>query len=146
MAGKERILFVCTHNSARSQMAEGLVRHMYGSNYDAFSAGTQPSVVNPYAVRAMAEIGIDISHQLSKGIDEFINDSFDYVITVCDNARETCPFFPNGKMIHKEFRDPSLIQGTEEEIETAFRQSRDEIKKWLELTLGNQKRKKKPAD
>ena len=89
---KKKVLFICTHNSARSQMAEGLLNHLYESGYEAYSAGTRPSIVNPFAIKAMAEIGIDISGRRSKGIDEFKDMNFDCVVTVCDHAKETCPF------------------------------------------------------
>ncbi len=91
---KKKVLLICTHNSARSQMAEGLLKHLYESKYEAYIAGTKPSMVNPYAINAMTEIGIDISRNRSKGIDEFQGMKLDYVDTVCDNAKATCPFFP----------------------------------------------------
>ena len=131
----KNILFICTHNSARSQMAEGLMKRRFGDSYEAFSAGTEPSIINPYAVKAMDEIGIDISHQRAKGINEFIEKKFDFVITVCDQARESCPFFPGGGIIHKGFKDPAQVQGNEEEKRQAFRKSRDEIKHWIEQTF-----------
>ncbi len=109
---KKKVLLICTHNSARSQMAEGLLNALYGNKYKAYSAGTKPSTVNPYAINAMAEIGIDISKNRSKSIDEFQGMKFDYVITVCDNAKETCPFFPGGEeYLHKSFDDPSDFNG-----------------------------------
>lgn len=138
MAEKVRLLFICTHNSARSQMAEGLVRHLLDSDYEVFSAGTQPFEINPYAVRVMEEIGVDLSAHRAKGLEEFRDKTFDFVITVCDDARETCPFFPHGKMIHKGFNDPSRVQGSEEEILRAFRKSRDEIREWIEITFSDQ--------
>jgi len=105
---KSRILFLCTGNSARSQMAEGLLRHMAGDRFEVFSAGTRPSGLNPNAVQAMAEVGIDISGHRSKHVDEFAGHQFDYVFTVCDNAKETCPFFPGGgKRLHQSFEDPA---------------------------------------
>ena len=91
---KQRVLILCTGNSARSQMAEGLLRHMAGDRYEVFSAGTRPVGLNPNAVEAMSEIGIDISGQRSKSVDEFVDQQFDYIITVCDNAKESCPIFP----------------------------------------------------
>ena len=127
-----KILFICTHNSARSQMAEGLMRELYGDHYDAYSAGTDLTNVNPNAIRVMKEIGVDISHQRSKSISEFKDWKFDYVITVCDQARETCPFFPDGVFIHTSFKDPSLIDGSENEILNSFREVRDEIRNWIE--------------
>ncbi|MGQ9632324.1 MAG: arsenate reductase ArsC [bacterium] len=134
---KKKVLFICTQNSARSQMAEGLLRALYGDLYEAYSAGTQPSRVNPYAVRAMAEIGIDISEHRSKGVDEFLGQKFDYVITVCDRARETCPFFPGGgKYLHESFEDPAEFKGSEDEVLALFKRVRDEIKGWIERTFG----------
>jgi arsenate reductase len=117
-------------------MAEGLLRQLYGERYEAYSAGTKPSRVNPYAIRVMAEIGIDISRHLSKSIDGFLGMDFDYVITVCDHARETCPVFPGaGKYLHHDFEDPSLTKGREEEILASFRQVRNEIVDWVEETF-----------
>ena len=130
---KETVLFICTHNSARSQIAEGFLRSFYADRYEAHSAGTEPSSVNPHAVQVMTEIGIDISSQRSKGIDEFINKEIDYVITVCDHARQTCPFFPGGKkLIHKGFKDPASFHRNDNETLALFRQVRDEIKAWIE--------------
>ncbi len=133
---KKRVLFICTHNSARSQIAEGLLNSLYGSRYEAHSAGIAPTAINPYAVRAMAEIGIDISANRSKSIEEFRGEIFDYVVTVCDDAREACPFFPGKKVIHKSFQDPSQFRGTDDEILVKVRKVRDEIKGWIESTFG----------
>lgn len=134
---KKKVLFICTHNSARSQMAEGLLNHLYESGYEAYSAGTRPSIVNPFAIKAMAEIGIDISGRRSKGIDEFKDMKFDYVVTVCDHAKEACPFFSGAKESrHKSFDDPSDSDGTEENILKCFRRVRDEIRDWLSKTFG----------
>mgnify|MGYP000038161510 CR=1 FL=1 len=134
---KQKVLFICTHNSARSQMAEGILRALYGDRYEAHSAGIQPTKVNPYAIKVMREFGIDISTHCSKSIEEFREKDFDYVVTVCDSAKETCPFFPGGRIhLHKEFNDPSGIKGHENEILTEFRKVRDEIKKWIEETFG----------
>jgi arsenate reductase len=141
MGNRKKILFICTHNSARSQMAEGLLNSLYGDQFIAFSAGTEPSELNPFAVRVMDEIGIDISSYRAKGLDRFKDELFDYVITVCDHAKETCPFFPHGKMIHQAFADPSLVRGSDEKILDAFRKSRDEIKEWIELVLSDLKNK-----
>jgi len=133
---KKTILFVCTHNSARSQLAEGLMRSLYGDSFEVSSAGTKPASVNPFAVKAMAEIGIDITGQTSKNVQEFLGIEFDYVVTVCDYAKETCPFFPGGgKYIHKSFRDPAAVIGTDEVKLAAFRMVRDEIKDWLQKTF-----------
>ncbi len=133
---KKKILFICTHNSARSQMAEGLINHFFKDNYIAHSAGTKPSNVNPFAVRVMKEKGIDISEHTSKHVNTFKNHSFDYVVTVCDSAKEECPFFPGAKeYIHKSFPDPSSYEGNEDEKLEFFRYIRDEIFKWLKNTF-----------
>jgi arsenate reductase len=135
---KEKILFICTHNSARSQMAEGFINSRHNEKYEAFSAGTTPTKVNPYAITAMSEIGIDISKHYSKNVNEFPGKKFDYVVTVCDNAKETCPFFPGGaKYIHQSFNDPSQCKGIEEEIMNCVRNARDEIGLWVEKTFGS---------
>jgi len=134
---KKKVLFICTHNPARSQMAEGILRTLYGDRYEAYSAGTQPTKVNPYAIKVMSEIGIDISNHRSKSAEEFRGKEFDYVVTVCDNAKEACPFFPGGKTyLHKGFKDPSEFKGNENEIVAEFRRVRDEIKRWIEETFG----------
>lgn len=134
---KRRVLFLCTHNSSRSQMAEGLLRHLYGDAFEAYSAGTAPSQVSPYAIRAMAEIGVDISHQRSKHLEEFQGQSFDYVITVCDSAREQCPLFPGAKRsLHWSLPDPSQASGSEEERLAVFRQVREAIRQRIEETFG----------
>jgi len=128
---KKNVLFLCTHNSARSQMAEGLLRALLGEGYQAFSAGVSPTIVDPDAIRVMDEIGIDISGQRSKGLEEVRETKFDTVVTVCDNARESCPLFPGaGSMIHKSFQDPASFQG--EERLAAFRRIRDELRAWIE--------------
>jgi arsenate reductase len=132
---KKKVLFLCTHNSARSQMAEGLLNTLYGEKYEARSAGVTPTKINPYVVKAMAEIGIDISGNRSKSIEEFRGKSFNYVVTVCDNARETCPFFPGEKIIHKAFEDPSQFKGSEEEILKRVRRVREEIREWIKSTF-----------
>jgi arsenate reductase len=130
---KKKILFICTHNSARSQIAEGFIKHQYGEQFEAFSAGTKPTKVNPYAIRVMSEIGIDISKHKSKSINNFEGMEFDYVVTVCDQAKESCPFFPAAKFfIHKSFEDPSSLEGTEEEILANFRKARQKIREWIE--------------
>lgn len=138
--GKIKVLFICTHNSARSQMAEGILRNLYGGRFDVSSAGTEPSRVNPYAVRVMDEIGIDISHYASKNLDMYAGMHFDYVVTVCDRANETCPVFTGGgKKLHKGFPDPAGFGGRDEEIMAGFRTVRDEIKCWIESEFcGNQ--------
>ncbi len=128
-----RVLILCTGNSARSQMAEGLLRHDAGNVYEVFSAGTKPTRVRPEAITVMREVGIDISGHRSKSVDEFAGQDFDYVITVCDNAKESCPIFPaNTKRIHWSIDDPAAVQGPEEERLAAFRRIRDELRARLQ--------------
>jgi len=131
----ETVLFICTHNSARSQMAEAFLNALCGDKYEAQSAGITPTGLNPYVVKAMAEIGIDLSTHRSKSILEFQGKPFDYVVTVCDAAREACPFFPGEKEISKSFPDPSEFKGTEAEIMEKVRELRDEIRDWVEQTF-----------
>jgi len=129
MPEPQRVLFVCTGNSARSQMAEGLLRHEAGDRFDVFSAGTHPTQVRPEAVAAMHEIGIDITRHRSKSIDEFAGQEFDYVITVCDHANQTCPVFPgHARRLHWSFEDPAAAPGSEEQRKAVFRRVRDEIR------------------
>jgi arsenate reductase len=130
MNAKKRVLILCTGNSARSQMAEGLLRSMAGDRLDVFSAGTQPAGLNSNAVAAMAEIGIDISGHRSKSVDEFRGQAFDYVITVCDGAREACPVFPGqARQIHHDFEDPAAAPAERQLV--VFRKVRDELREWL---------------
>jgi len=125
---KTRVLFLCTHNSARSQMAEGLLRHMSGDRFEVMSAGTEATHVRPLAIRAMDEVGVDISAQESETLGSYLREPFDYVITVCDEANEACPFFPGAsERLHWSFPDPSKAQGTEEERLEVFRRVRDDI-------------------
>jgi arsenate reductase len=136
MSQKQRVIFVCTHNSARSQMGEGLLRHLAGDRYEVFSAGTQSTRVNPLAIKAMAEKGIDISHHTSDHIDKYMGMEFDYVITVCDNANESCPYFPTNKTRwHWSLEDPSAATGTEEEKLAKFRKIRDQLEQKLAVLL-----------
>jgi arsenate reductase len=124
-----KVLFLCTENACRSQMAEGLVNHYLAGKAKAFSAGVAPGKVNPNAIRVMAELGIDISQHRSKPVSEFEGQEFDLVITVCDRAREQCPFFPGtGRKIHVSFPDPGQATGSEKEILAVFRRVRDEMK------------------
>jgi len=133
---KQRILFLCTHNSCRSQMAEGLINHDLGDRFRAYSAGTEATRVNPLAARVLAEIGIDISGHRSKTLDEFAGQQFDYVITLCDSANEQCPLFFGGvRRLHIGFDDPSRLSGPEEEVLPAFRRVRDEIRTKLTAFL-----------
>lgn len=129
---KKRVLILCTANSARSQMAEGLLRHDYGDSIEVESAGTRASLVRPEAIEVMSEIGIDISGQRSKSVDEFSGRIFDYVITVCDKAKESCPIYPGHQTrIHRGFDDPAALEGVEEERVASFRRVRDEIRAYL---------------
>ncbi len=133
MSGKKRVLILCTGNSARSQMAEGLLRHDAGTKFDVESAGVNPGSVRPEAIAVMREIGIDISAHRSKHVDEFEGQRFDYVITVCDNARETCPvFFGAAKKLHHSFEDPPAPGvSSDEQRMTVFRRVRDELRAYL---------------
>ena len=125
----KRVLFLCTGNSCRSQMAEGFLRAMVGDKFQVLSAGVKPTQVNPLAIKVMAEAGVDISGHRSKSAMEFLGQQFDYVITVCDNAKKTCPVFPGKyEKIHWDLEDPAEATGTEEEILYVFRRIRDEIK------------------
>lgn len=133
---RKTILFVCTHNAARSQMAEAIVNHLYGDRYQAYSAGTEPTEVHPFARRVMAELGMDIGQQRSKSIEEFSSRDFDWVVTLCDHARETCPVFPAGyKRVHMGFKDPAAAEGDEEEMIESFRTVRDEIRDWIDRAI-----------
>jgi arsenate reductase (thioredoxin) len=131
---KKRVLILCTGNSARSQMAEGLLRHDAGNIFDAESAGTKPGTVRPEAIAVMNELGIDISHHRSKHVNEFDCQRFDYVITVCDNAKESCPLFPGAvERLHHSFEDPPPAwHGTEEERMAIFRRVRDDLRAYLD--------------
>ena len=132
-AGPIRVLFLCTHNSARSQMAEGLLRHHGGDRFDVFSAGTQATRVRPEAILVMAELGIDVSGQESETLERYLGEPFDYVITVCDEANEACPFFPGAKArLHRSLPDPSQAAGTGEQRLKAFRSVRDRLKARIE--------------
>jgi len=142
---KSRVLFVCTHNSARSQIAEGFLRHIGGDTFDAASAGTEPGALHRLAVEVMAEEGIDISGQRAKPVDDFVQQRFDYVITLCDEANETCPFFPNaGHRLHWSFPNPSAAGGTREERLAVFRTVRDGIRARLEEFLSAQTESQQP--
>jgi arsenate reductase len=132
MSKRRRVLILCTGNSARSQMAEGLLRHDGGGGFEVASAGTHPTRVRPEAVRVMGEIGIDISQHRSKSIDEYAGQPFDVVLTVCDHANEACPVFPGAATrLHHSFVDPAAVSGTEEERLAAFREVRDQLRTYL---------------
>ena len=131
---KKRVLFLCTHNSARSQMAEGLLRNLAGDRFEVFSAGTEETRVHPLAIEAMRETGIDIRAHRSKTLDAFPGEHFDYAVTVCDRANESCPIFPGAtERIHWSFDDPSAVTGTEEERRRAFALVRDAIQNRLRM-------------
>jgi arsenate reductase len=130
---KPRILVLCTGNSARSQMGEGLFRHCLGDRFEVHSAGTRPSFVRPEAIAVMAELGIDISGHRSKPVDEFRDTEFRYVVTVCDHAKESCPVLPGvAERLHWSFEDPAAVEGTEDERLAAFRRIRDQIRERVE--------------
>lgn len=134
---KPKILFLCYHNSARSQMAEGLLKKLAGEKFDVYSAGIKPSVVHPMAIQVMNEIGIDISEQKSKSVTDFLKDHFEYVITVCDSTRDKCPIFTGAAVrLHWPFEDPASASVSKEEKLNTFRKIRDQIKQkiiaWLE--------------
>ena len=137
MNEKKRVLILCTGNSARSQMAEGLLRELGAGRFEVESAGVAPSVVRPEAVEAMREIGIDISSHRSKSVDEFIGQNFDYIVTVCDNANESCPVFPGkATRIHQSFEDPPPATALDYESRLKiFRRVRDEISEWLKTFI-----------
>ena len=129
---KQKVLILCTANSARSQMAEGLLRYDAGNRFEVRSAGTRATMVRPEAIAVMKEIGIDIADHRSKTVDEFKDETFDWVLTVCDNAKESCPIYPgHGNRLHHSFEDPAAVQGSEEERLRAFRRVRDEIREFL---------------
>jgi arsenate reductase (thioredoxin) len=133
---RRRILFLCTHNSARSQMAEGLLRFWGGDTFEVFSAGTEATFVRPLAIETMSELGIDISGQQSKTLDVYLHEPFDEVITVCDTAAEACPFFPGAvRRRHWSLEDPSKATGTEQEQLAVYRRVRDELRSRIEHEL-----------
>jgi arsenate reductase (thioredoxin) len=133
---RTRVLFLCTHNSARSQMAEGLLRHLGGDRFGVMSAGTEATSVRQEAWAVMAELGVDISGQESETLERYLGESFDHVVTVCDAANEACPVFPGAKSrLHWSFRDPSRATGDEEERLKVFREVRDEIRERIEKEL-----------
>ena len=132
MTNKKRVLILCTGNSARSQMAEGLLRQDAGDRFEVFSAGTNPGQVRPEAIAVMGELGIDISGHRSKHVDELQGRQFDYVLTVCDNARQNCPYFPGTAVtLHHSFQDPAAFQGAETDRLALFRHVRDQIREYL---------------
>lgn len=133
---KKKVLFLCTHNSARSQMAEAFLRELYPEEYEAYSAGTQKTQINPYVIQVMEEIGIDMDKQYSKNAKEMTGEEYYYIITVCDKAKGNCPFFPKGVIyMHKNFPDPSSFEGNEKEKLEFTRKIRDQIRKWIKKTF-----------
>lgn len=140
MTEKKRVLILCTGNSARSQMAEGLLRHDAGKHFEVFSAGLEPKGIRPLATKAMSEVGIDISEQRSKSVDEFAGQQFEFVITVCDNANQQCPMFPGkSERIHWSIDDPAVAEGDEEQQLSVFRRVRDELRKRLKQFVAAQR-------
>jgi arsenate reductase (thioredoxin) len=138
MNSKKRVLVLCTGNSARSQMAEGLLRNDAGERFTVESAGTKPSKVRPEAIAVMKELGIDISSHWSKHVDEFAGQEFDYVLTVCENAKESCPvFFGSATPLHQSFDDPAAVEGGAEKRLAAFRRVRDELRAYLKKFAQN---------
>ena len=136
---KEKVLFLCTHNSARSQMAEGMLRHIAGDRFEAMSAGTEATHVRPLAVRVMDEVGIDISGQGSKTLERYLGQPLDYVITLCDEANEACPFFPGARQrLHWSLPDPAAAEGTEEERLEVFRLVRDLLRGHIKEELATE--------
>jgi len=134
---KEKVLFLCTHNSVRSQMAEGWLGHLYGDRFDPMSAGAKPAGVSRTATQVMAEVGIDISNHRSESVEEYLDRKPDIVVTVCDNAREHCPVFPGKcRMIHRNFYDPGTAEGDRDFIVSEFRRIRDEIGEWIRREFG----------
>ena len=135
---KKKVLILCTHNSVRSQMAEGILRHLGGDRFEVKSAGSCPCGVNPDAIKVLSEIGIDISSQYSKDIQEFVDEEFDYVITVCDKANQTCPAFAGKyQRIHWPLEDPGNAGGSNEDILKAFRETRNKLKKLISEFISN---------
>ncbi len=130
---RKKVLFVCTHNSARSQMAEGILNTFHSDRFDAYSTGSAPTNINPHSIEVLKEIGVDISANYSKGFNELADIEFDYIVSVCDDAREKCPYFKgSGTRIHKSFDDPSRFEGNVEQKLEIFRKSRDEIRDWID--------------
>ncbi len=134
----KRVLFVCTHNSARSQIAEALLRRLGDGKFDAHSAGTEPGTLHPLAVEVMDEIGVDISGQRAKGLDACAGQHFDYVVTVCDDARESCPVFPGSEQVHWTIPDPSSTEGDADRRRQAFRAARDLLRERVDAFVRNE--------
>ena len=134
---KKSVLFICIHNAARSQMAEAILNKLYGDRYTAFSAGTDPTQIDPRVVLVMREIGVDVSNCRSKELKIFKDSAIDYVITLCDQAKESCPYFPGGiEHLHKGFSDPSEFKGKAEDVINGYRRIRDGTQNWIEKEFG----------
>ena len=134
---KKKVLFICIHNAARSQMAEAILNKLYGDRYTAFSAGTDPTQIDPLVVLVMREIGVDVSNCRSKELKIFKDSAIDYVITLCDQAKESCPYFPGGiEHLHKGFSDPSEFKGKAEDVINGYRRIRDGTQNWIEKEFG----------
>ena len=134
---KKSVLFICIHNAARSQMAEAILNKLYGDRYTAFSAGTDPTQIDPLVVLVMREIGVDVSNCRSKELKIFKDSAIDYVITLCDQAKESCPYFPGGiEHLHKGFSDPSEFKGKAEDVINGYRRIRDGTQNWIEKEFG----------
>jgi arsenate reductase len=130
--GRKSVIFLCTGNSARSQMAEGMMRYLRGNEFEVFSAGTEPKGIHPLAIEVLTEIGIDISSHRSKHLEEYLNREFDYIVTLCDHAAKNCPLFPGpGEIIHRGFSDPAAVEGSGEEKLEMFRSVRDALKEFM---------------
>jgi arsenate reductase (thioredoxin) len=141
MIRRKRVLFLCTNNSARSQMAEAILNNLFPGSYQAFSAGTEPTKVNPNVLKALAEKNIPAGKLYSKSVDTFSDQEFDYVVTLCDSAQKTCPFFPGAiNYIHNPFEDPAKAAGNGDEPLDSFRKVRDEIEQWIVKTFGSDKK------
>ena len=139
---KKVVLFICTHNSARSQLAEAILQQKFGNYFETFSAGTNPTRINPYINQVLVEMGINTSSLKSKNVNVFLGQEIDLVVTVCDSAKETCPIFPGAKKYeHKSFNDPNQFIGSNDEILEAVRQLRDEISEWIEKNFASKPKK-----
>jgi arsenate reductase len=133
---KLRVLFLCTHNACRSQMAEALLRLRFGGTYEAFSAGTAPTAIHPLTVEVMSELGVDLSYKVPKPLETYLGQPFDIAVTMCDSAQQSCPVFPGAKkMIHRSFPDPSVVVGSDAQVLEAFRRARDQIDQWIKQTF-----------
>ena len=141
LSQKKVVLFVCTHNSARSQLSEAILQQKFGDHFQTFSAGTKPTTINPYVKQVLTEMGINTSNLKAKHVNEFLGQEIDIIVTVCDSAKESCPYFPGAKRYeHKSFKDPTKFAGTDDEILKAVRRLKDEILEWIEEKFTPQSR------